>query len=365
MKIHKMADQDFKFSELKDLKLVQYRKQHLKPAVFKKCKAAIILVDYKLAGKKTPCVIVPFKKGPIAAKMFKEAKKNKEHLMKKTGLASLAFGVDARGQISVTIDLKKGGLSPAVLEEKAAKIFGEIKMSYQIIGNADATPEETEENTDTDSAEGDDNSNDAAPTAQEILNELKLLIQSVAASMKNQVKPVVSNVKAKSVTEEDRDIIDDVLDSLVDLTKAFGNAEERIQNAVKAHYDKVIAYKPSLDKIQKAIEKILPEMVDSEEEAVDTVVDLTEAIGEAVNSALESVGEAFGKAFESLDSDIVEIETDLPEDTSIQALRDLMNKGGDFMKNCLNDLDGYETSIQQNADEAKLPEGAEMLNDLF
>ena len=81
-----MADKEFDFNELKELKIAQYKKTHIKPAIFKKCKGAIIFVDYKMAGKKTPCVIVPFKKENIAAKTFKSVKKNKEHILKKRPL---------------------------------------------------------------------------------------------------------------------------------------------------------------------------------------------------------------------------------------------------------------------------------------
>ncbi len=357
-----MPEQNFDFNELKELKLAQYKKQHLKPAVFKKCKGAIIFVDYKLAGKKTPCVIVPFKKGPIAAKTFKDVKKNKEHLLKKTGLASLVFGVDETGKPQVTIDLKKGGLSAPVLEAKAAKLFGEIKMAFKVVGNAEEVTEEQAEQNDNSAEE---TAEAPAATAQEVLNEIKAMIQTVAAAMKGQVKPVVANVKGKAVTESDRDVIDDVLDTISDLTAAFNDAEARIQNAVKAHYDKIIGYKPSLDKIQLAIEKLLPALEDAVEEVIDTVVDVADSISEVVNDALDAVSEALGEAFGALDNDIVEEETELPEDPAVQALRDLLSKGSSFIQNCSKELDSIESSIQQNAEAMTLPEGAALLNDLF
>lgn len=132
-----MADLDFDFEALKALKINQYKKEHLKPALFKKCKGAIIFTDYKMAGKKTPCILVPFKKGPIAAKTFKTVKKNKEHLLKKTAFASLSFTVTEAGKTLVTIELKKGGLTAEVLTAKAAQLFGEIKMEYKVIGLPD------------------------------------------------------------------------------------------------------------------------------------------------------------------------------------------------------------------------------------
>lgn len=262
-----MADQNFDFNELKGLKLAQYKKTHLKPAVFKKCKGAIIFVDYKLAGKKTPCVIVPFKKGAIAAKTFKDVKKNKEHLLKKTGLAALEFGMDAEGKAQVKIELKKGGLSAEMLKTKAAKLFGEIKMAFEVVGSAEAGGAEEQSEGTEEQNEGAETSNEgtenAAPTAQEVANSIKGMIKSVSDAMKNQISPVVANVKGKSVTEDDKNILEDVLGTIDDLKEAFESAEDRIKQALQAHYDKIMAQKPKLDKIKQAAEKLWDQLKDA------------------------------------------------------------------------------------------------------
>ncbi len=60
--------------------------KEIKPVLVRKAKAGIVFTDYKLAGKKTPCVFIPIKKAPQAVQLFKQIKKNKEHLLKKTAL---------------------------------------------------------------------------------------------------------------------------------------------------------------------------------------------------------------------------------------------------------------------------------------
>ena len=47
-----MADKGFDFKELSDCKLPIYKKKYCKSAVVKKAKGAIIMLDYRLAGKK-------------------------------------------------------------------------------------------------------------------------------------------------------------------------------------------------------------------------------------------------------------------------------------------------------------------------
>lgn len=134
-----MAENDFDFGALKALKLAQYEKEYCKTAIVRKAGAAVIFVDYKLSGKKTPCVVLTFKKYAEAAKVFKDIKTSKEHFMKKTALAEITIGKAADGKEEITVDLKKGGISPAVLQLKGEDLFvNTIGMALKIIGGAEA-----------------------------------------------------------------------------------------------------------------------------------------------------------------------------------------------------------------------------------
>jgi hypothetical protein len=137
-----MAENDFDFGALKALKPAQYEKEYCKSAIVKKAGAAVIFVDYKLSGKKTPCVVLTFKKYAEAAKVFKDIKTSKEHFMKKTALAEITIGKGADGKDEITVDLKKGGISPAVLQLKGEDLFvNTIGMALKIIGGAEAEAE--------------------------------------------------------------------------------------------------------------------------------------------------------------------------------------------------------------------------------
>ena len=57
-----MAGQDFDFDAFRGQKFAEYKKKDIKPAIVRKAKGGIVFTDYKLAGKKIPCVFIPMKK---------------------------------------------------------------------------------------------------------------------------------------------------------------------------------------------------------------------------------------------------------------------------------------------------------------
>ena len=50
--------------------------------------------------------------------------------------------------------------------------------------------------------------------------------------------------------------MDELLNTIEELKENFEAAEDRIKNALKAHYDKIMAMKPQIEKIKAAVEQI-------------------------------------------------------------------------------------------------------------
>ena len=111
-----MAQSAFDFNEFKDKKLKEYLKAYCKPVMLRKAQAGIVLVDYKMAGKKIPCVFIPIKKKPEAMNIFKQIKKDKEHLLKKTGLVAVQVSKGADGKEAISLNIRKGGLGVETLQ---------------------------------------------------------------------------------------------------------------------------------------------------------------------------------------------------------------------------------------------------------
>lgn len=277
-----MADQDFDFEALKALKINQYKKEHLKPAIFKKSKGAIIFVDYKMAGKKTPCVIVPFKKGPIAAKTFKTVKKNKEHILKKTAFAALDFSATDEGKTLVTITLKKGGLSADMLTAKAAKLFGEIKMDYKVVG----MPEDGETSSD-DTSAADTDPAEVRKQAAKLAAVFKAFVATEWAAVKENSKSAKVILAADS---KGRAIATKMANWL---TANADNPDAALEStAISTYQDKLNGL---LDQIKGKVEKISKA---KEGTAVD-FDSLSGDISASINSLLEAYGEEISQ-FEGL-----------------------------------------------------------------
>ena len=132
-----MAQSTFDFNEFKDKKLNAYLKEYCKPVMVRKAQAGIVFVDYKMAGKKIPCVFIPIKKKPEAMNIFKQIKKDKEHLLKKTGLVAVQVSKGADGKEAISLNIRKGGLGVETLQAKGSKLFeSAIKMKLTVQGGA-------------------------------------------------------------------------------------------------------------------------------------------------------------------------------------------------------------------------------------
>lgn len=138
-----MAGQDFDFDAFRGQKFAEYKKKDIKPALVRKAKAGVIFTDYKLAGKKIPCVFIPMKKVPEALNLFKQVKASKEHILKKTALVAVTVGKADDGSEKISLEIKKGGLSRDFIIAKGTDLFETtIKMKLDVLGGVDAPAEE-------------------------------------------------------------------------------------------------------------------------------------------------------------------------------------------------------------------------------
>jgi hypothetical protein len=292
-----MAENDFDFGALKALKLAQYEKEYCKSAIVRKAGAAIIFVDYKLSGKKTPCVVLTFKKYAEAAKVFKDIKTSKEHFMKKTALAEIIIGKGADGKEEITVDLKKGGISPAVLQLKGEDLFvNTIGMALKIIGGAEAelepndVPESESEETTNATANNnsskeniskEQNSNqDASKLAQKEDRASKIALmkenvdkmeKAVGTTSKEKLEPNVLKYEAALaqltkaaqvdgvIDQKEQASIDELKAALENLKKSM-NENNAAPQSKKLTEEQKVKIKENMTKINARLEAIVKEL---------------------------------------------------------------------------------------------------------
>ena len=76
--------EELSLDSIKEMKKAEFIKAFKNKAAWKKAKAVIFLVDYKLEGKKA-VIAIPFKKENEMKLEMKRLKKEKLHLLKKSG----------------------------------------------------------------------------------------------------------------------------------------------------------------------------------------------------------------------------------------------------------------------------------------
>lgn len=138
-----MAD-ELNLESLEGMGKADYIKAFKNKSLWKKATAVIFMVDYKLDGKKT-VIALPFKKEAEMKLKMKEIKKNKTHLMKKTGGGSITVENDGPEGLQAKVELKLGGLNPFILQDKAAELFDKIKATLKVLVAEDAEMETEEE----------------------------------------------------------------------------------------------------------------------------------------------------------------------------------------------------------------------------
>jgi len=149
-----MAD-ELLIDDLKDMKKAEFIKAFKNKAVWKKAKAVIVFVAFKLDGKKTT-VAVPYKKETEMKADMKRVKKEKIHLFKKSGGGRISFDLGDEGLIA-NIELTVGGLKPELLQSEGEELFEKINSILKVVVAEDA---ETDNETEHVEEEDDDIDND-------------------------------------------------------------------------------------------------------------------------------------------------------------------------------------------------------------
>lgn len=269
-----MADNDFDFDAFKALKLVQYTKEYCKTTIIKKSSAALIFLDYKMAGKKTSCVVIPFKKYPEAMKAFKAAKLAKESSAKKTGLAELTVAKGPDGKEEIIVDIKKGGIGPEMLMAKGADFFlNTIGIPLKAIGKAEDVEEEDAADTNSDNKETKEKSD--TPSDQSVqkadraakMTQIKINIDKMMALAgkapkekleENIVKyqTILDKLNNTVIDKEEQKMIDTIQTELDKLKKQMSQTAPAPTEGKKLTPEQKVKIKDNMAKINARLEAI-------------------------------------------------------------------------------------------------------------
>ena len=319
--------EELSLDSIKEMKKADFIKAFKNKAAWKKAKAVIFLVDYKLEGKKA-VIAIPFKKENEMKLEMKRLKKEKLHLLKKSGGGTIVIDKNAEGEREATIELIMGGLKPELLQLKASPLFDKIKvkLSATQTGEAleDAAAAESEVDTtenlpednldDVDADDGDDNDEgdtDASetettaapnPKKEKFMAALKLIkenadklkaafgkiagdkLQSNAEKLKTALDKIMNEAKEfiHEVGEEAKELVDDVKNIVKEAlnpneTASASDAATLDKDKLKNYADQGKTLAEEFKALQATIKKNLADMI-SEQEDVNIVNKMIEKV---------------------------------------------------------------------------------------
>ena len=250
--------EELSIDSLKEMSKADFIKAFKKKTAWKKAKAVIVMVDYKIDGKKTT-VAVPFRKEAEMKAEMKRMKKEKTHPLKKSGGGMISFENDGEEGMKAKIELTLGGLKPELLQTKGEDLFGRINTILEVLvaDNAEledageAGEEEDEEELDLDLGDGAPNSAGAG-----LLEELEASIAEIKGTFKDKIQAIVAAIKNKEAKEEFLDVVDDLKNKIVDMKDNLGAAGEKIKTQLAPKVKKVLEYAVQLANIKNALAAI-------------------------------------------------------------------------------------------------------------
>ncbi len=267
--------EELSLDSIKDMKKADFIKAFKNKAAWKKAKSVIILVDYKLEGKKA-IIAIPFKKENEMKLEMKRLKKEKLHILKKSGGGTIKIEVGADGQREAKIELGIGGLKPELLLLKASPLFEKIKLRIQATQNeeamADAAASEgevdTNENLPEDSLddvavdESPEEAESAEPETEEadnntsLITEINSLTSRIGTLFRDRIQPIANAIRGNSATQEHLQQTEETSELIDSLKEKFESAGEEVKRQVNDSVNRILNLVPNLDRIKTALRNL-------------------------------------------------------------------------------------------------------------
>ena len=249
---------ELSLDNVKEMKKADFLKAFKNKAVWKKAKALIVMVDYKLDGKKS-VVAIPFKKETDMKAEMKRLKKEKIHMLKKTGGGTIEFIKSADG-MQAKIDILMGGLAPDALLNKGQELFNKIKATLLATQSEEALADAAEAASEVEEPE-------APQDDKAVLEGMNSLISEIKTLFKDKVQQAVGLIKGGGeVKEEHLEHAENTSDLIGELKETFENATEAVKTQVKGEAEKLFGLMPNLDKIKSKLGELLGSEEDEEGE---------------------------------------------------------------------------------------------------
>jgi len=233
---------------LKQMKRAEYIKHFKNRSVWKKTRAVIVFVDYKLEGKKTT-VAIPFRKEAEMKLEMKRVKSEKLHPMKKSAGGKIFFENDLEEGRIAKLEITRGGVKPELLQLKAEDLFMRIQTTLKVALSEDAEIEETVDDPADES--------ESVENLSQLIADLEKLIKETSTAIKEKIQAIPAAIKEKLANESQLELLLSVQDQILDMKEIFDQLDEKSKEKYKAQVEKILALVEGIQLIKTALENYL------------------------------------------------------------------------------------------------------------
>jgi DNA repair exonuclease SbcCD ATPase subunit len=248
------------YEALKEMNFADYKKAFKEKSQWKKAKALVVLMDYKLGSRKMP-IVLPLRRANQLKPLLKQIKKDKHPNPKLAG-GLLQMDKGETG-LELTFKMTQGGYPLEILESKVAPIIKQLLKCSFVAERSNEPIAETEEETTTQEQAPSDKT---PPTQEKKAPELRETLQTIKRLSLQVRKEVVAHVQQKTVGEAQAAVVAELEAAIANFQAQYQTAEGKQQQQLAKHQQHIEQkIRPMLDKLQQAVEQL-----ESEEQGQET-----------------------------------------------------------------------------------------------
>lgn len=284
------------YPSLKEMKLAEFKKAFKEKSQWRKAKAAIFLIDYKLGSKKVP-VAIPLRKVADLKSLVKEIKKD-GHPNPKIAGGSVKI-VKIKGETQVHFTRTQGGYDVNALSTKVSPLFTQLlKFEFSAQIGVEKVDQPTEQSNDsdalsskesaptstTDNQKQTENSNNSqkkgdnsqkegnstenssqTDASNNSLENILPIFNQIKGSLGGDVKSIIDRFRKKDNRMQDQFLLKDVAADMQTFFDSFKVLDKVGQKKMTAAKTKFVKYYKTIHQVKKQLSKIdIPPQSDEE-----------------------------------------------------------------------------------------------------
>ncbi len=273
------------YEALKEMNFASYKKAFKEKSQWKKAKALVVLVDYKLGSRKVS-IVLPLRRSNQLKPLLKQIKQDK-HPNQKLAAGALQLGKGENGP-QMTFKMTHGAYSLEALEGKVAPTIQQL-LKYTFVAElgsevdavettaktvedtAPALPSKEQAPSDsaapTESVEG-EQANRAVQKEQQ--NELVALFKQAKEAVTKEAKPIVERFKKKANVFDDSNLLQAAVDKVEAFLSKYKSADDALKKKLAPAQQKLAKQQATLTQLDQKLDAV--ELTPQSPEEVDQAI---------------------------------------------------------------------------------------------